>query len=394
MAWEADVYQGDTLVAHFERTAAGSRLVFAGEAPAQPGYLAWRIPYSSEPLESEAANLPPFFLNLLPEGARLRMLLENLRLAADDALGLLLQIGWDTIGDVAVVPHGQPPGRSAAAHIQSLPDTSFWELFRAGTASGQADSSIPGVQEKISASVVSMPVSARNTPAAILKLNPPAYPLLVQNEHFFLHMADDCGLEVNQADLVYDKDGEAGLLVQRFDRVKAKRGGYRKLHQEDACQLLGQVPANKYSVSLQAIGDEVWAAATAPPVEITRLIRLIAFSYLIGNGDLHAKNISLLWQDEVIRLSPAYDLLSTLPYPLERRMALPMLGKDDRLRPRDFVAFGARYDIPEKAVVSLLGELTEQAEPWLDRVAEIGFDAETTDRLRREIAARRKALRP
>lgn len=40
----------------------------------------------------------------------------------------------------------------------------------------------------------------------------------------------------------------------------------------------------------------------------------MAFNYLIGNADAHAKNFSVLLADEV-RLAPAYDVLSTYVYP-------------------------------------------------------------------------------
>ena len=42
------------------------------------------------------------------------------------------------------------------------------------------------------------------------------------------------------------------------------------------------------------------------------LFELILFSYITGNTDMHLKNFSLLkTEDDEIKLSPAYDLLST-----------------------------------------------------------------------------------
>ena len=60
-----------------------------------------------------------------------------------------------------------------------------------------------------------------------------------------------------------------------------------------------------------------------------------AYSYLIGNGDLHARNVSLLVQPNGrIVLAPAYDLLSTVPYG-DRRLALKVEGRDDNVKRRD-----------------------------------------------------------
>ncbi|MEX1125846.1 MAG: HipA domain-containing protein [Acidimicrobiia bacterium] len=45
---------------------------------------------------------------------------------------------------------------------------------------------------------------------------------------------------------------------------------------------------------------------------------------MTGNGDLHAKNLSLRWTDaeQLVAPTPAYDLHSTIPYPLDTRMAM------------------------------------------------------------------------
>src|SRR5205823_1207976 len=153
-----------------------------------PGFLASHIPFSSIPLEQPSGNLHSFFVNLLPEGIRLQLLMESGHLAKDDLLGLLLKVGWDSIGDVAVVPHGaDPSSHKPAVDVSEMNHTSFWEAFYQGI-SNNPDAAIPGVQEKVSSSTVAFGVRRKGFPGAILKLNPKRYPLLVQNEAFFLSM--------------------------------------------------------------------------------------------------------------------------------------------------------------------------------------------------------------
>lgn len=382
---DADVYQGSQLVGHLDRTPTGIRLSFVEGVSLRYGWLATTLPQET----ADFVELPPFFLNLLPEGARLQLLLESSR-SRDDSLELLMRVGWDTIGDIAVLPGGRSPGEQAArVRATDLGNVSFWDIFRAGV-SEDPDSAVPGVQEKISASTIAFGVRTAAVPSAILKLNPPKFPRLVHNEEFFLRMARGCRLDVNRAEIVHDREGEPGLLVTRFDRSKR---GKDRLHQEDGCQLLNSPPANKYHPPLRAIADRVAALGTAGVVEVERLMRLTAFSYLIGNCDLHAKNISLLW-DDVVRLSPGYDLLSTLPYSfLDRHMALKLQGKDDNLRKGDFVDFGRIYGISEKATLEMLDALCNHAEPWIGRVGEIGFDTKTTEALQQEISKRISHLR-
>jgi serine/threonine-protein kinase HipA len=380
-----DVYQGQELIGRLERHARGIRFSAIAGATLPHGWVATTLPHET----ADFAELPNFFLNLLPEGARLQLLLDSAR-SRDDALELLLRVGWDTIGDIAVLPSGEKPGtRRARVAVKDLGQVSFWELFRAG-ASDNADSAIPGVQEKVSAATVAFGVRAKGAPSAILKLNPRQFPRLVQNEAFFLRMAKGCRLEVNRAQIVHDREGEPGLLVQRFDR---KDRGTEKLHQEDGCQLLDSPPANKYQPSMRAIADRVAETCSSPMVEVERLMRLTAFSYIIGNSDLHAKNISVLW-DEVVRLSPGYDLLSTLPYKeLDQHMALSIQGKNDNLRRGEFIDFGRIYGIGEVAAGRMIGDLCDLAEPWIERVVEIGFDPHATELLQSEMAKRIAKLR-
>lgn len=386
---DSDIYQGTNLVAHFNRVPNGYALEFVPGVSLENGFLATTLKPSESPIES--TDLPPFFLNLLPEGQRLTLLLQSAR-AKDDTLSLLLRLGWDTVGDVAIVPSGKKPEeRKVLTPEAKLSESNFWDLFHAGVGE-KADSAIPGVQEKISSSTIAFGVKLSSIPSAILKLNPERFPRLVQNEAFFLRVAKSCGINVNSATLVQDRDGNDGLLVERFDRIK-QGGVLRKLHQEDACQLLGMVPAHKYEVSFKSIAEALVGICTAPIVEIDRLIRLYMFSYLIGNSDLHAKNISVIW-GEAVTLTPGYDLLSTLPYAhLDQHMALKLEGKDANFKTKDFVAFGQRFGVPEKPIQNSIDNLCQQITKSTEKLDEIGFDEKTTEAMRKEILRRIERIR-
>ncbi len=60
------------------------------------------MPLRAEPYVSE--GLHPFFENLLPEGWLLELATRKLKIAKDDAFGLLLATCADCIGAVEVVP--------------------------------------------------------------------------------------------------------------------------------------------------------------------------------------------------------------------------------------------------------------------------------------------------
>lgn len=389
---DADVYKGERLAATLTRD--GDTVVFRYQPdyladPAAPD-VAHTLPRSAEPVTATAGAVPPFFAGLLPEGVRLRAIATGTRTSEDDHFTLLLVVGQDTIGDVRVVPRGQPLRVPAPVFDDTRTPADLSAVFASATSTrlDELDRiALPGVQVKVSADLISTPVRTARGPA-ILKLNPPAdYPRLVENEHFFLTMAADCGLGVPNHTIVEDKRGQTGLVVSRFDRIPGVGGEPVPLAQEDACQLLGAYPAAKYRLKTEQIAsvvaDVVAAGDGSRQLALRRIMELVAFSYLIGNGDLHGKNFSVrqapagFWE-----VTPAYDLLTTQPY-LDWRdpMALNLSGRANRLDRAHLTESGERLGIPRAAVASALDRICDTAPRWIDRLGEIGFDAPETERL-------------
>ena len=235
--------------------------------------------------------------------------------------------------------------------------------------------SVPGVQDKISDQMLSLPVRAREG-SALLKLSPGACPKLIENEAFFLGLASTAGLQVPRFAVIHDRGGQSGLVVERFDRDRDHRRA-----QEDAVQLARRWPASKYRLTTRDVFDAVLRVTPARPVAASRLVKLFVFSYLIGNGDLHGKNVSVYDHPEGLwSVTPAYDLLSTIPYG-DQRMALRMEGRDANLRRDTFVAAGARVGLREKVIDTVVDDLCDRIEPHVDAVSSIGFDDRRTRQL-------------
>ena len=91
-------------------------------------------------------------------------------------------------------------------------------------------------------------------------------------------------------------NGRKLIVVQRYDRVVHPDGSVQRLHQEDFCQATGVPPDRKYQEdggpSLMGIAEILQAVAPAAATEA--LLRAVVLNVLIGNGDAHAKNFSLL----------------------------------------------------------------------------------------------------
>lgn len=396
---EADVYIGDDLAAHLRREA-GDTISFdyiVDERPAEGRIrdrsVSWSLLRSGEyPVVTTGGAVPPFFAGLLPEGVRLGVVTSSTKTSPDDHLTLLLAIGADTVGNVRVVAAGVDPA-SPLPMFEPERDTDFRAVFAKLTGSVDADPvGLAGVQPKVSAAMLSAPTRTRSGPA-ILKLNPVQYPLIVENEHFFMTMAAACGLRVATTSLLHDAEGRAALLVTRFDRAGATR-----IAQEDACQVAGIYPASKYRIkteaAITALADACARGGGSKPAAVLELLKTVVFSWLIGNGDLHGKNLSIYNLDGVWQPSPAYDLLCTQPYTRWRDpMALNLYGRANRLTRADFVGAGERLGLRPRAITRMVDAVVDAAQDWPDRCGEIGFDDRQTKLLAQMLRTRIDSLR-
>ncbi|MEV6275889.1 HipA domain-containing protein [Nocardia sp. NPDC051832] len=399
----ADVYKSGRLAGRLHRERDDVVFIYAETYLAHPSAppIAFTLPKTQGEFRATGGSVPPFFAGLLPEGLRLTAITTAARTSEDDHFSILLAVGADTIGDVQVLPAGQPPLDPSPVFGEiDTASSDFTQLFARATSADLAvldRTALPGVQIKVSAQMISTPVSTRSGPA-ILKLNPPDYPLMVENENFFLSMARACGIRVPDHQLAVDKNGRTALFVDRFDRV-ATSAGVRRLAQEDACQILGRYPAAKYRITLQeaiiGLADAVSVGRGSRALAVLQLLEIAAFSYLIGNGDLHGKNLSIRQRpDDIWEVTPAYDLLSTQPYlSWNDPMALALYGRDAKLTHRWWASAATALGVPQRAMDRSLTRITTAAEQWADRVGAIGFEEKTTRRLAALISQRSKELR-
>ncbi|MBS1714482.1 MAG: HipA domain-containing protein [Armatimonadetes bacterium] len=351
-----EVHQGGRAVGGLHRTHKGSRFVYTAEFLASDEEaIARHLPKSPEGVSVEGlANLPTFFAGLLPEGVMLDAVLRTVRTTKDDLFTLLAATGTQAIGDVTVRIPGETPVSKTLSAAQAA--EAVQDVLKGGP-SGSWLTAIPGVQPKISIGTL---VRTSRKAHHILKFESPDFPGIIANEHLFMRLARRVGLDAATTQL---RDG--ALRVQRFDRRREGEATFA-IHQEDVLQLLDLYPYSKYSLDYSRI-LELGASLEAPRSSLLHLILLYAFSHLVGNGDLHAKNVSFQY-DRSSRLwtaTPAYDVLSTLPY-ADRlagadRMALAYEDEAfGRFHAQEFAESGERYGIAAKTTMSRLRDMTER----------------------------------
>lgn len=260
-------------------------------------------------------KLPPFFSNLLPEGALRELVARQIGVKAEREPYLLVQLGDDL------------PGATRVVVLDPSDDEDTGEIeLRRDESSDLLKFSLAGVQLKFSAVQASgrgMTIPAHGRGGDwIVKLPDPRFPGVPENEWSMMTLARRVGLDVAEVQIVplasiEGLPGEVrtdpsamGLAIRRFDRASGKR-----VHMEDFAQVLDVRPRHwdKYhSANFETIARIV---ASVAPGSVEELVRRLVFNAAIGNGDAHVKNWSLLYPNGTSAvLSPAYDLVSTIQY--------------------------------------------------------------------------------
>ncbi|MEZ5045640.1 MAG: HipA domain-containing protein [Chitinophagaceae bacterium] len=156
------------------------------------------------------------------------------------------------------------------------------------------------------------------------------------NEHLTMQIATQVfKLDVAKNAIIFFADDDPAYITKRFDVMP---DGNRCL-KEDFASLLqktSELQGNKhfkYESSYFEMGKAIDKFLPSSIVAKEKLFQLCVFNYLIGNGDAHLKNFSVIdyHQDGLYQLAPAYDLLCTRLHIEDGDFAL-----EDRLYENDY----------------------------------------------------------
>ena len=108
---------------------------------------------------------------------------------------------------------------------------------------------------------------------------------------------------------------------------------------------------------------------------VERLLQAVTLNTLVGNGDAHAKNFSLLHERSgVLHLAPLYDVMCTLTYGDDRlAMYVDDVHRTNRVNAQRLVNEGASWGLParrcEEIVTDILGRAPEAITAARDETA-------------------------
>jgi serine/threonine-protein kinase HipA len=113
---------------------------------------------------------------------------------------------------------------------------------------------------------------------------------------------------------------------------------------------------------------------------VQEFVRRIVFSAATGNADMHLKNWTLVYPDgRTPRLSPAYDLVSTIAYIDDFTMALSVAREKD-IRTFDeglLQRFASKLPVPQKVILDVAHQTAERiVSTWPQLQESLPMDAE------------------
>jgi len=279
--------------------------------------------------KAASVKAPPFFSNLLPEGGLRTRIAQRLKVHEDREFILLSALGEDLPGAVILTAVDTPAqlkrhrGVAVAPSADDLQELKF---------------SLGGMQMKFSM----LRQGERYTLSGGGKLGnyivkPPSndFEALPMVEAATMETARAAGMDVPEVlllppskvqglpNMLGYRHGEPFYAIRRFDRPDGGR-----IHVEDFAQVFNLRTHQKYGrVNYDMIGRTLLLYASGLS-DLKEMARRLVLNVLMGNGDAHIKNWSLIYTNPLRpKLAPAYDLVSTVAYTThDTSLALNMAG--------------------------------------------------------------------
>ena len=352
--------------------------------------LSLAVPISRHPVEDgkrpgAGQQVSAFIEGLLPEGNLREHIASEAGVPVTDSMELLRRVGAECAGAVQILEAGQRPGPGRVRRLTDeevtrlVADLPTYHLPDGAT----PQASLAGIQDKVLLTALDgggcgwPEQGAVSThiikPEALIG----ALPNLIQTEDWALRVATAAGLSAAESQLA-KFDAREAIIVTRYDRSPSGE----RLHQEDFCQALGISPRakyestpefNRYGSRLKRVARLAAARAPDPDAFRAALLQAVTFNIVIGNGDAHSKNYSLMIdRDGRVTLAPIYDVAPTAYLdPKYKGTGHVINGKTtiDRVDVADLAAEGASWGMSVRRATAIVESCMESTHGVIDSVA-------------------------
>ena len=339
---------------------------------------------------SSRMKLPAFFSNLLPEGVLREYMVKSLKVHHDHEFDLLMALGGSLPGAVRAVPVNELP----KAALDYRPDA----VHAPPAETLIIKFSLGGSQLKFSMIEHGGRFSLDDGGDEwIVKPPHPTHPNVPANEYTMMRLAAAAGIETPEVKLVKLDNLELTALsgfsipqwevwayaIKRYDRTTQGR-----IHVEDFAQVFSVYADQEYrATNYDTIGRLIFDLFPNRFDQLAEFVRRLVVNILIGNGDAHLKNWSVIYRDRISpQLAPAYDLVSTIHYVANDSLALNLGGEKrfERINESHFDRLARRMEAPPKFVLDIVKATVNTAhKQWPAVIREVGLPDDMPNRLYR-----------
>ena len=352
------------------------------------------LPLQGEPFST--ADTRCFFESLLPEGFIRKSVAKCLKTEETDYLSLLHGLGRECLGAIQITAEGEAIEPEAYTPLTAKQVKSLAEEGASYSAAVVSEThlSLAGATGKVGLyceeDTENWFLPRETAPSThIVKQSHVRYENIVINELLCQRTAARLGLSVPRSDIRNigcGADGEVLFISRRYDRYIPEQAEiisglprpYR-MHQEDFAQALGIPASEKYERNpeqqyLGRMAALLRQVSSNPVADLLQLWDAIVFHFLIGNGDAHIKNFSLLYSADLktIRLAPLYDTVSTSVYGEKMRKLSLFIGNAgtiDAVSRLSFQAAAKKIGLGEGMAMQRFDALCDRIKPALAAAA-------------------------
>lgn len=170
-----------------------------------------------------------------------------------------------------------------------------------------------------------------------------------------------------------------GMICERFD-IRESEDDTDYIMAEDFSSVLNVTSEMKYKKTLEDVANNLMRISTNPEEDAKEFMRMVVTGWLIGNGDLHIKNVCIIKKTknpddgwDSIRLAPAFDAVHTDGIlhngrRLTGNFSMPLNGKRADLTVDDFVSFGQKIKLSKQETINIIQTATSGIKKYCDMI--------------------------
>ncbi|MEW6527738.1 MAG: type II toxin-antitoxin system HipA family toxin [Spirochaetota bacterium] len=195
------------------------------------------------------------------------------------------------------------------------------------------------------------------------------FPYLAENEYFSMQALQKAGVVIPN---LYLSANRRFLIVEKFtNETQGHAYGF-----EEVLGIIGKNRIHKYDGSYEQVAKVIFQATSNDNFSMIQLYKMIVLNFILKNGDAHLRNFGVLYEPDMtkIRVSPAYDVVTTVVYMYKDKPALTLFGRKVWAGLDELKKFGQKFlFLSEKECKMIIEECRASVKDTITEIKEYIF---------------------